>query len=530
MDFTQAEHQRQQLSDQLSHGQITPEAYTAAINAIRVTDTTGKWWQPDPTGPGWLCWDGKTWNKATPPSGGPAVPGLDLMSVDEFRKISKDVPLARRPQKWWDFLSILGGVVAAGLWFLYGGLREGFDVLSAILMIAIPVVLVLFRTNIDEILQPLQPTRKQFPRLILIVVGILSPFLTAWILYNIIHISQYPLMQANLIVGSLVSYAIVRDPAHTAGGARSGKTVTAAGVSIIFCILILSVLVVPVMADDCTRDPLNAQDCLRTGGFAEFMAGLVAAILAGLINGPAILQSFLQGAFSRGSGGPMSQAQLDACLAQLNSSVQATIDQKIKDGYYVRNASLISKLWNNTIGYVKNEALGTMKGGQCGEFGKWGMDWAKEPVEKIFGKDVIIDDITIYQNPLINHRAVKIILPDGQRYVLDYWEGVSTGKASILPEATWINNWQGKVGFNNTADIHRTYHEQALESLIRNYGEEKGIAVFRSTYKQSPGKANAVVNSYKTNPWFNPKPPEPMKVPDLTNLNGKGSSLGGHRW
>jgi hypothetical protein len=143
---------------------------------------------------------------------------------------------------------------------------------------------------------------------------------------------------------------------------------------------------------------------------------------------------------------------------------------------------------------------------------------------------VIIDDITIYQNPLITHRAVKIILPDGQRYVLDYWEGVSSGKASILPEATWINNWQGKVGFNNTADIHRTYHEQALESLIRSYGEEKGIEVFKSTYKQDPGKANVVVNSYKRNPWFNPRPPEPMKVPDLKDLNGKGPSLGGHRW
>ena len=50
------------------------------------------------------------------------------------------------------------------------------------------------------------------------------------------------------------------------------------------------------LADDCERDPLNAQDCLRTDGYAEVMAGLVATILSVLINGPIIVQTVLQGA------------------------------------------------------------------------------------------------------------------------------------------------------------------------------------------------------------------------------------------
>jgi hypothetical protein len=65
---------------------------------------------------------------------------------------------------------------------------------------------------------------------------------------------------------------------------------------IIFTIMICSALVAPVLADDCTRDPLNAQDCLRTDGYAEAMAGLIATILSALINGPIIVQTFLQGA------------------------------------------------------------------------------------------------------------------------------------------------------------------------------------------------------------------------------------------
>ncbi len=86
------------------------------------------------------------------------------MTLGEFKKLSKDVPLAKRPQKWWDLLSILGGVLGAILWFLYGGIRsghEGFDFITPLLMIGIPVVLVWFRTDFDQILLPLQPHRKK---------------------------------------------------------------------------------------------------------------------------------------------------------------------------------------------------------------------------------------------------------------------------------------------------------------------------------------------------------------------------------
>ncbi len=218
-----------------------------------------------------------------------------LMTVDEFKKMSKDIPLKKRPQKWWDLLSIFGGIAAAVIWFFYGGLREGFDWLSSLLMIALPVVLVWFRPTIDRALLPIRPARKKVPRVLLIGLGIAIPFLTAWVLYNILHITQYSLMHANLVVGTLASYAIIRNPAVPATRQPEPGRGVQAIVMIICTILFMTVLVVPVYADDCIRDPLNARDCLRTGGYAETMAGLIAAILSGLVNGPAILQGLLQG-------------------------------------------------------------------------------------------------------------------------------------------------------------------------------------------------------------------------------------------
>jgi len=444
---------------QLRNGQITAAQYTAAINALRVTDSSGRWWQPNPQGEGWLVWDGKVWQQ-----GSPGVPGIrssltvqtqnspqktQLMSVDEFKKISREVPLAQRPQKWWDLLSILGGVAAAVIWFLYGGLREGFDSISAILMIAMPVALVLLRSNFDDILVSLQPQRKKVPRVLLIGLGLAAPFLTAWILYNVFNISQYPLMQANIIFGTLVSYVIVRDPI-LAGGNNQRRPFTATGVIIILCVMIVSLLVVPVMADDCTRDPLNAQDCLRTPGFAEIMAGLVAAILAGLINGPIILQTFLQNIAN--SASPAGQSVINQTL--LNSNLQNLINDLTKKGKYVSNATLPQKAWYNFP--VKAQLSDYFSGSErlhCEEAANYGEAILK-PLQAQFGKDVKIGQIFIERNVLVNHTANVIQFPNGEKYIVDVWKSMIDGKPAIYSQADWVKEWNTTLGGSPTVNVN----------------------------------------------------------------------------
>lgn len=316
MDFTEAEQKRTLLSSQLTRGQITQEAFTASINTLRVTDSVGRIWQPAPSSAGWLCWNGTAWQAATPPATGQGGVSSQksakdfnefkssLMTVDEFRKVSKNVPVAKRPQKWWDLLSILGGIVGAILWFLYGSVRsgrEGFDLITPLLMIGIPIILVWFRADFDQLLLPLQPHRKKISKILLIGLGIAAPFLTAWILYNIFNISQYPLMQANIVAGTFTAYAITRDP--QVRSIISNKGPAAGAVMVIITIMLCSCVIAPVLADDCERDPLNAQDCLRTDGYAEGMAGLIATILSTLINGPIIAQTLLQGATGAAGSG-----------------------------------------------------------------------------------------------------------------------------------------------------------------------------------------------------------------------------------
>ena len=303
MDFSEAQIRVSGLAGRRKRNEIDDRQYAEAVNNIRVLDESGRWWQPSPYGTGWLCWDGKSWIAATPPAlaAVSAAPSpLKQQSVGEFRaglmdtktfmEMSKTVPLNKRPRKWWDLLSILGGIAVAVIWFFYATIRsgqEGFDLVTPVLMILIPLALIFFRDRLDEMLIPLQPTRQQIPKLARIGLGLAIPFLTAFILYNIFDIRQYPLMWANLVIGTLACYALLRDPSPRVAKKQRAKI---PAVLILCIVLLLSVCITPVLADDCTRDPLNAQDCLRTGGFAELIAGLFAALLGGLINLPAILQ------------------------------------------------------------------------------------------------------------------------------------------------------------------------------------------------------------------------------------------------
>jgi hypothetical protein len=136
--------------------------------------------------------------------------------------------------------------------------------------------------------------------------GIAVPFLTAFILYNVFQISQYPLMYTNIVIGTLVSYALVREPVladkyhgdpHT-GRMPDIRVPLALLIGISFCVRV-------VLAHDCLSDPLNAQDCMRTTGTAEVLAGGASALVAGAVNGPTMLQTLSQGGDGGDGGGGM---------------------------------------------------------------------------------------------------------------------------------------------------------------------------------------------------------------------------------
>ncbi len=302
MDIPEGQKRLAILKGQLQNGSITREQFSAGINQIRVQDSRGTWWQPDPSGQGWIFWDGTAWKQGilpapTAPAPSTGAPGTISSSVDEFkagmmdlktfRQMGKDVPLLKRPQKWWDMFALIGGVVAAFIWFLYSAV-DIVDLITPLIIIALPVLIIMFRKQIDALLLPLQPLRKKLPVMVLLGISVALPFLTAFILYNTLGITEFSLIRANMIIGVLAGYALIRNPVVSPELPQfPGKGLPRIAIFLIF----ISLCCIPVLADDCARDPFRAEDCLRTGGFAETIAGVATVVVVVLVNGAEVVRT-----------------------------------------------------------------------------------------------------------------------------------------------------------------------------------------------------------------------------------------------
>jgi hypothetical protein len=67
MDFQPAQNQFQHLVQQYQAGQLSQEAFTNAVNQLRVQTTDGTWWQIRAADGAWLRWNGTTWLEGLPP-------------------------------------------------------------------------------------------------------------------------------------------------------------------------------------------------------------------------------------------------------------------------------------------------------------------------------------------------------------------------------------------------------------------------------------------------------------------------------
>jgi len=242
MSFADFQRRYRLLRSQLDAHQISPQAFAAQVNQLRLQDASGRWWQIDPQTGGWLAWNGAAWAPALPPSTssatapGSAQPLPAARSAARLHGIAPDhapqgsgvsgalaewragrkQPLAQRSQRWWDVTSILGGAAGGGLWMLWSSLRArlegGVDILSPLLMLLLPVLLVTLRRPIDRLLLPLQAIRKRIPRIILVGAGLAAPLVISFLLYNKAGERNFPFLRWSVILGTLASYLIVRTP------------------------------------------------------------------------------------------------------------------------------------------------------------------------------------------------------------------------------------------------------------------------------------------------------------------------------
>jgi hypothetical protein len=189
----------------------------------------------------------------------------------------------------WDLAALVGGGIGAGLWFGWSAM-DVKDFVTPIYIALLPVAFVALRRPIDRLLLPLDALKRRVPRPLLVGAGLAAPYLVAHLFYAN-GVNNFPLARKSIVWGTVVSYVILRipDPRVRARGAVARAP---GGLScwVVAALAASFALVGTALADDFLRDPTRLEDGLRTGGWAQTIAGSAATVISALVNGALVFQ------------------------------------------------------------------------------------------------------------------------------------------------------------------------------------------------------------------------------------------------
>ena len=101
---------------------------------------------------------------------------------------------------------------------------------------------------------------------------------------------------------------------------------------------------------------------------------------------------------------------------------------------------------------------------------------------------------------MINHAATKVVLPNGERYIMDFWDGMQDGKPRVYTEEEWLKKWKPQLGGNPEVSS-MSYLESNLKNLVSILGDqEEAFEMFLESNDNTP-QAQTLIKSYRRNPW-----------------------------
>jgi hypothetical protein len=152
-----------------------------------------------------------------------------------------------------------------------------------------------------------------------------------------------------------------------------------------------------------------------------------------------------------------------------------------------------------------------------------GEEWMRPYVEQTFGAGAIVDTLSLDSNAWglelglekvygvrfpANHAATRVILPDGRRYIMDFWDQIGRSQgtpARLIPEDAWTQQWRGELLGGGT--VSRTSYEQALHDEVDAWGEQDGPAHFREQFAKhnitrlTSVQVETMIRSWRASPW-----------------------------
>jgi hypothetical protein len=512
VDFHQARQQRLDLDRKLKNGELTRDTYEARVRRLLVMGPDGAWWRPDGSGRGWLSWNHSRWLPGTPGSRlpdpeesctwvhPPGESGRDLLgrALQErtiFLSEGLHVPLRRRSQEWWDFCSIAAGCAGAVIWFLFSWLgTRAPDFVTPVLIAGMAPALIYTRPISDPLLVPLGRMRGKLQPEYRVILGIAAPFIVSFLLATLLKVQGYALACLTLVIGGLLSYAIMRDPEQRS---RDPGVLSEAGVA---AMLVMGIsCIAPAMAGSMVTAPCPDELFCATGP-GLLLAGIPPAVVAFLL---CARSWFAAGEPVEGAGSPF--RDLDAAFRKKVAGLRAL-------GVHVIPVQDLEKDWARVACdpsfWDERRVLSSARAGPSG------LEWSRELFRAAAGRGGELGTVIMSRKSPIepsdlagwmqiiveyNHDATRVVLDDGSRLVLDYWGALAGRNEHIVTEPEWVDSWNEEAGKDMM--VGRSTEEAILKKCMETPGGPEGERAFRNVFASSPGTADLWIRSWGWSPW-----------------------------
>jgi hypothetical protein len=175
-------------------------------------------------------------------------------------------------------------------------------------------------------------------------------------------------------------------------------------------------------------------------------------------------------------------------LTEITGPLEELVSQMETDGVQVinlKNSHLIDLMTRTTI-----DTSDQTKWVRCGDLVDQKIGLIRSLAKEKFGAGAIVDQVAIGEASSLeassdpvdwirnrlpyNHTAIRIIAPDGQAYIIDFWQALQ-GSPLIQTEERWVANWVKEFNPNDlTFQAWRGWsaEEQSAANQIRRIGIE----------------------------------------------------------
>jgi len=221
LSISQLYERYKQLRSQLERREISHPQFVNLVQQLQAHDQNGKWWTIDPQTGRYLTYAASGWISATPPAARPSSPQPKPAAGRGAPRAAPAKAKSGGGLRGCLSSPLVVGILSfgtAGVWLIYTsirGSREGYDLLTPLVIGGVPFLVRLLQKPLDKLLSPIYKILGIVPRPLLAGAALAAP-LVLGVVFAGSASRSFGALQRSIIVSVFLGYVLTRRPPEVA--------------------------------------------------------------------------------------------------------------------------------------------------------------------------------------------------------------------------------------------------------------------------------------------------------------------------